>query len=66
MSQGLLSKWSLEATLKVHSGDKSYPFNQCPQTFSESCNLEKHLRIHSGEKPYPCIQCPKAFSEWVV
>ena len=49
--------------LRIHSGQKPYPCNQCAKALSQSDDLKKHFRIHSGEKIYPCNQCPKAFSE---
>ena len=51
----------LKTHLITHSGENSFPCNQCPKTFSVLSNLKEHLRRHSGEKSFHCNQCRKMF-----
>ncbi|CAI9742484.1 zinc finger 85-like isoform X2 [Octopus vulgaris] len=47
----------------VHTGEKSYDYDICGKSFSESSHLTKHKRIHTGEKLYHCDICGTSFSD---
>ena len=52
----------MKVILRAHSGEKPFPFNQSPKSFSQVLSLKSHLRTQSGEKSFPCNQCHKTFS----
>uniref|UniRef100_A0A8C0YQ44 C2H2-type domain-containing protein n=2 Tax=Cyprinus carpio TaxID=7962 RepID=A0A8C0YQ44_CYPCA len=49
--------------LKVHTGGKSFPCQQCGVSFTHKGNLTVHMRVHTGEKPYTCPECGKSFDQ---
>ncbi|XP_023246097.1 zinc finger protein 3-like [Copidosoma floridanum] len=49
--------------MQIHSSERPYPCNKCPQAFSQNCTLIAHMRTHSGERPYHCNVCSRSFSQ---
>ncbi|KAM7060130.1 zinc finger protein 582 [Molossus nigricans] len=46
---------------KIHTGDKSYDYNECRGDFWPEDFLINHQGSHPSEKPYKCKECGKAF-----
>lgn len=53
---------SLANHQKVHTGEKSWNFNDSGKVFSHTSSLVKNERIHTGGKTYKCKECNKVFS----
>ena len=47
--------------MKIHPGEKTFPWNQCHNAFFNGGLFKQDFRTHSGENPFPCYQCPKTF-----
>ena len=47
--------------MRINTGEKPYPWNQCTIAFSQDGDLKKSLKLHTGKNPYPCNQCTMAF-----
>ena len=47
--------------IRKKRGEKRYPCEYCPKSFSNSFERENHRNRHLGLQPYKCSFCPKAF-----
>ena len=47
---------------KTHPGLKSYTYQYCKKSFSNSSLCKQREQTHTGEKTYTCEHCKKSFS----
>ena len=45
----------------MHTNDKPYSCDKCPQTFTQHVHLKLHRRLHNNERPFICSQCNKSY-----
>ena len=54
-------KDGLTHRMKMQRGEKPFPHNYCPKSFSTHGSQYIHIKIHTVEKIFPCGKCPKSF-----
>lgn len=46
---------------RVHTGERPFPCDLCPNSFTQYANLARHRRTHTGERPHACTVCQARF-----
>ena len=53
---------SLKRHKQIHTGEKSYQYDNCNKQYAYKYGLVYHRRIHTGEILYQCYMCNKQFA----